>query len=134
MGKFETFRAMLLKEMNNYAVKNELSIQTNNGISELKPFNDNDLDDDMVLYWLCKEKKTLAYLRFTKHSDEIFYVVIDNKSISLMLDGELKRLTSYPSQHFNNTVDSIIQESKSISRVLDYMMNIDVALYKMFRP
>lgn len=133
MREFEDFKKNILDEMESYAQEKDLEIYTNSGIGELKPLGEVSTEEEIIEYWICKGNNQLANVRFVDHED--YYMVISRggNSISLTLDKNLDRLTSYPSQHFNNTVDRVINENRSISTILDLMLNSEIMFSEYFK-
>ena len=70
-----------------------------------------------------KEKKKTFYLYFTKDAyHNQFAVTISNREISLTLNQDLERLTTYPSEDFNRRIDNIKGDFKERLMSCLYMM------------
>ncbi len=116
------FKKYVLSKFVDFSNRKQLEIKINNGMSDLKPFEENDNYAEETLFWLFSNKSTFAYIRFSEIDESNCYVFIDNKSISLMIDNKMQRLTSYPSERFNKTIDNLLSKSDNFEEIFEFMI------------
>jgi len=78
---------------------------------------------------LKSESKGIYYLKFSKMSESEFRVIIENEGISLTVNQDLERVTSYENNDFNRAIDNIKGEFRDkLLKYLDLMWDFGYAL------
>lgn len=95
--------------------------------------DDSPLSDEM-LYSIVGSPNGVIYLRFIQISDNQFHILIDNGQISLTLDQNMQRMTTYPNDVLNQRIDNIKGNTKEKLITSLYLLNdwanLAVFLYK----
>ncbi|MGV8025226.1 MAG: hypothetical protein AB2L18_01560 [Anaerolineaceae bacterium] len=105
---FEEFIESTLEIVNEFAVKNKLRLMFGMPNQERFSYNETEfLFNDKIEYSIIGTSNSSVFIRFKKTDENQYHILIDNGQISLTLDQDLKRLSIYPNDDFNNRIDNI---------------------------
>lgn len=105
---YEEFLKFSLQVVQKFIQKNNLTLKY--GVQNGKMF---DFDEatvpeiDKHLYYIIGQNHKLFYIRFQKYDSDVYNLFLDNSEISLILDQNMNRLTSYPNEELNSRIDKI---------------------------
>jgi hypothetical protein len=124
-GTLETFIQKTLDVAQEFALNNQCRIVYETEDHILEEYNrEGSPQSENNLYYISSDEIRKLSLRFYKVNDEEFRLVIDRgcNSISLTLNQNLERKTTYPSDDFNLMIDDTIGDFKARLMTCLYMM------------